>query len=777
MGDKIIPMKDQNALVLGDGQVYKIQKVRQRKIHSCVPCHQRKVKCSREMPTCANCAKNQLECKYFVNDRVSRGKKLSADEDKKADQQKKHQLKTFIEKAKILQSSTSSGATASSGTPVVSTVVPSSSTSPPAPATAATDLSSDCISNESTSPPKIHTTTINYDAGSGTSSSSTALGSNSFTNFSSIYYQNSISPQLFQQLPTKQRSYTLVKRFISTIHPILPILDINEFLNDHDLFWNNKLLNPNLFLTTLFPILFSASKAECFQFSYDEVTKFELSSEIHRYKDSAELALHLINYPKNYSIKILQGATLLQSTVENPSITQVATLIRISQIIHLHRDPTSFHNITTPSLVQLRRLLWWQIFYLDAITSLNHFVTPMIKLDEFDTSLPLEFSNNVINVETCFLNGKFRFSIILNELTKNIYGLSILPFNTIELLKQKIIDLNISCNASILNLSTVISNDLSASETNFLNWSKYILNSYTDRALLLLQKKIILSKDSVISTSSTGNGTGNGSDNDSSTGSSNNDYKAKPQQQFYSYGDLSSNLIPCALHYINEFLTHNNNDVYNCYNWEIRNSLPLDAITILMKSLVQDLNNINDIRFYMVDKSLDLIFIKFDNKKKSVFKNSITLMRYLFQIISLKRQGSISSTVVPKPSTKIVAQPDSYLDSFKTTTSCSQIAPRTIKAEAANFNYQSEMFAADLFPQAPFFPKQSAAGDDEPVQLDQQQQQHRLDEQNIDSLLATIKLQVQKFLNEERIVDDEYAGCYYLDIENEITDMIESLLS
>lgn len=59
--------------VLADGNVVKLQKTRQRRILSCVHCHSKKIKCSRVQPICDNCEKLGIECKYFINERVSRG--------------------------------------------------------------------------------------------------------------------------------------------------------------------------------------------------------------------------------------------------------------------------------------------------------------------------------------------------------------------------------------------------------------------------------------------------------------------------------------------------------------------------------------------------------------------------------------------------------------------------------------------------------------------------------------------------------------------------------
>jgi hypothetical protein len=71
-------MKKQELKVLADGKVMKVQKLRQRRILSCVYCHSKKIKCSRIHPVCNNCEKLGIECKYFVNERVSRGGKKSA---------------------------------------------------------------------------------------------------------------------------------------------------------------------------------------------------------------------------------------------------------------------------------------------------------------------------------------------------------------------------------------------------------------------------------------------------------------------------------------------------------------------------------------------------------------------------------------------------------------------------------------------------------------------------------------------------------------------------
>lgn len=919
MSDELVPMKDQNALVMGDGKVYKIQKVRQRKIHSCVPCHQRKVKCSREQPVCENCTKNQLECKYFVNDRVSRGKK-NKDIDKQLELQKKKELKQYMERAKTMVASTSPQLEDHPGSVLSGTSLSQLSSHSITTATTATtpmsqsaedvvqevqdahdaaDVSSDrnsgsydsdsSLSIESLSPPNMHNPQVlptekhhNHHHHNGSDyhnhhhhhqhntshhqsqrpsptvvDQGQPLSNSILSDFSlrqtpipaaapmpmSLNLTNHSLPmilvpkqadivpnwkldEIYNALPSKERSYGLVKRYITSIHPVLPLLDMNEFLRDHDAFWDNTLENKLEFLALLFPVVYAASKGECFEFSYDEITKFELSNEIHKYLRIARVIFQTIGYPQKFSLRVLQSSVLLHSTLENPSLIDISILARIAQMIDLHRDPATYHNISDPSLVQLRRLLWWEIFYLDSMTALKNMSTPQIRLDEFDTSLPVEYVNNALNFQTCYLNGKFRFTLILNELTRFIYGLNILPFNTIQVLKQKILDLHISCNASIMNLENAESQDLSYEQRTFIQWSKSVLNTYCDRALLLLQKKIILSN--VLNTNEDGNNQifhnsyNQMVNNQRSMFSIDALFKSQRysgQTTSYSYDDLSTNLISGSLHYIYEFLKNNNDDIYNGFNWEIRNNLPFDAIILIMTNLISDLEQNhenksyelrNDIRYHLLDKSIDLIFIKFDNKKRSIIKNCFTLIRYLFQILRLKYlrndnngadlidfNSKYCEQIIPKPlnNRSMLFKRDLSMSngnglgngngqgmmSMQTTTNCAQIAPRTMRALAGNpssisFSEHplnsisvSDMFVngltADVF-QAPYSNGGSGVG--LTGGIDDSYKEHEI---------QRIRSQITKFLKEERLGDDDrFNNKFYILVENEVKELVERLV-
>ncbi|KAH3673128.1 hypothetical protein WICMUC_003884 [Wickerhamomyces mucosus] len=899
MEDKLVPMKDQNALVMGDGKVYKIQKIRQRKIHSCVACHQRKIKCSRDQPVCQNCVKNNLECKYFVNDRVSRGKK-NKDIDQEIDLKKKQELKEYMEKAKTMVKveENSSPQTDDSLTPLSVTQVSTDqisvnrvpdllSSNPQVPSPKAeSDISS---SNESFSPPKIvHSETLptnkQHHIPNFTSESHSTefddYATNSPTNINDFHPIRQQTPQLstkfqynefkntnpnmanlslclpqiliprqpqviplsrleeiFSALPNKERSYGLIKRYRTSIHPVFPILDLKEFERQHDLFWDNSIDDKLDFLSLLYPVLYSASKAECFEFSYDEITKFELSNEIHKYLRIARLTLETIEYPKKTSLAIIQSVVLLQTTLENPSLIDVAILVRIAQTMKLHRDPSTYHNITDASLIELRRLLWWEIFYIDTMAAFKNLSTPLIKIDESDTSLPSEFFFNQLNITKCHLNAKYRYSLILNELATYTYGLPTLQYNSVKALKKKILNLYSSCNTSILNLDNYMKTNqhiLNYDQSNFIDWAKSTINTYCDRLISIIQKRIILSH--VLSM--------NDEDNKQIFNDSYNQMINNKKSRFsindsvfntfgnndvnfnYSYDDTSNNLIPSSLHYLYEFLKNNNNDVYNHFNWEIRNNLPFDAILLVLTNLITDLeknsNNKtyelrNDIRYHLLDKVIDLIFIKFDNKKRSIIKNCFTLIRYLFQILRLKHlrndpmggssndliefDSFFTEQIIPKPVHDKASQrkertilPTTF-QQLPQTVNCGQIIPRAMTAisgsngsisfsESVPFNSisVSDIFINGLTSEVGGYSSQNSANNSLMVSengsmVNLSQIGNSSDNSYKEHELQRIKSQIFKFFREERLADDDkFNNSFYVSIEKEVKELIERLL-
>ncbi|SCU87758.1 LAMI_0D07360g1_1 [Lachancea mirantina] len=690
MTSKLIPIKDQAALVLEDGKIYKIQRRRQRKILSCVPCHQRKIKCSREQPACQNCTKNHWSCSYFLNDRVSRGKSSPAvaadlpspqlrENSAPPAGDSKQQLLMAIEKAKTMVQDEKTllelrkqhkrryahrkkAADAAYGRfprdPATALSSPQSSS------TETLDCASSCAPTPAFSP----LVTGSPDQKSPDESVSRDLG------VSPDHGVTFSLRDILLYLPSRARSEELCDVYRNTVHPIIPLFNVEQLVADHALFWAGLEAGPPTgspatkeFLQLLFPVLYAATKSEFHRRSNSS----ELYDEMASYHEASDLLYAMNDFPNRYTLQSLAGFVLINSIIENPNITTIAQLSRLAQRAMLTRDPVSHHKITDYAAVQSRRTLFWQIFQLDTMTSLHNNLPPLLKLEEFDTALPSEVSGGVLDPSLCFLNAKYRFVVLLNELCSQSSR------GVIQGIKERIVDLHACCMGSALSLTNYSKQNFPRSplEAKFIEWAVFMLNTFADRACLLLHLNIIKTSlpmlmrrrkfwrrtlnaedeasEDLIAKSGYGlhflaiqailNDSGNLALDHHLMGGLE---TPVPGKLVYNYEDLTNNLIPASLHYLDEFLKYHGDDTYSCYNWELLvGNMPINAITFVLKTLALDLNRAqrigqvlilqHDLRYILLSKAIPVAEAKIDSDT-AICRNCFQLVKLLFNLIIVK---------------------------------------------------------------------------------------------------------------------------------------------
>ncbi|KAH3901631.1 uncharacterized protein SCDLUD_001397 [Saccharomycodes ludwigii] len=800
MSSKLIPIKDQAALVLDDGKIYKIQHKRQRKILSCVLCHQRKIKCSREHPSCANCIKNGLNCCYFVNDRVSnrpgetqrqqpngnsfdvnegsiqlnnndldsirqnghimvsqKNKTTETDDNDvlftnchtKKDMKSKEKLLKAIAEAKKYQedekylieeskkrkrkytkrskkffnnnrdgdmtpkvnnytnddndkthsSDVILGPTSASNSPTInnnmSTLpVPNNNNThgintshnsinskfPPTISQLQPSLFGNSGNTVAMFPSLLSNNNLSFVSNSNNNNNNNNDNNNDNDNLKNeinttpltnstifntlptsndtdknILTSSKFSNKIKKYLPSKERSYELLERYIIAVHPLLPLIDLTHYHKQHDNFWSiNNSFHPTNFLLLLLAVNFASTKS-LYHELHDQTLKFEMD----RYKNGLELLLNskIIKKTRRLLMTRLTAQVLVNSVSENPKITTIAELVRLSQKL----------MVDCNNMDKIQRILCWQIFQLDTLTSLHNNLLPLIKLDEFEMALPSEVKENgVLDPTICFLNAKYRFVLLLNDLcSKTKQGV----FNGV---KERIVDLHACCMGSALSLSNYKQQPNNAQLTRemnkFIDWAMYMLNTFADRACLLLHLNIIkvtmpvltkrkrklqefgenfLAIQSIL--------------NDSGT------LTLQPRQgnaaNMYDYEDFTTNLVPASIHYLDEFLKcynkmfmrdNNNYNDYSLYNWElIVSNMPINAITFALKTLALDLNNnvgcsgnnknnktldynlTHDLRFILLQKSIPVVDYLLGTAHV-VCRNCFELVKLLFELIKVK---------------------------------------------------------------------------------------------------------------------------------------------
>ncbi|KAH8800650.1 fungal-specific transcription factor domain-containing protein [Xylogone sp. PMI_703] len=153
----------------------------------------------------------------------------------------------------------------------------------------------------------------------------------------------------------------------------------------------------------LFSIFFAAVNSMTPE---DTLTTFEEEQGIllSRLGFAVQHALAQAHFLITREIETLQALTIylisLRATLENSSyiwpLTGVA--LRIAQAMELHRDGNSFP--LSPFQTEMRRRLWWQIYELDNRASQDQGLVPSIAESSSDTRIPLNINDADLAIDT-----------------------------------------------------------------------------------------------------------------------------------------------------------------------------------------------------------------------------------------------------------------------------------------------------------------------------------------------------------------------------------------
>lgn len=477
------------------------------------------------------------------------------------------------------------------------------------------------------------------------------------------YGENStILNDITEYLPTdKDRSFELIDRYLNSVHLLLPIVvNMKEFLVQHKLYWEIKsrrdsttadLNNPRVespgsshhsgdggnepmpsdsnfnyiqFYTLYLPILYASTISE-----FEEYDNLLLNQEIHKYLMGFKICKKYYNFPEGIkTIPLLLGNVIIQSTSPNPSTMEMAQIIRYAKFLHFHKDPWITLRIKDPEIIKFRRLLWWVIFGLDALSSHNFCLPPNCRSDDFNVLMPDEEEfiggEKKLNVSIVSMNIKFGYDILLSEIVYHLHnGLCVnINCHQINQLKQSILSYQeqikkyISKMDKYFQLKQIFADTLNHSPIQLLNVVNFVKIhswSFLDRALMLLHKKILLGtpknhnhndeieneivqlglKEPVMQIRANENPLslckfedtyGQILEANIITNFNNSSISLLKFGDFenFSYGDLANNLIPSILHNFNDFLLYNDFIKFGKFNWFIKRTIPIDSVILLM---------------------------------------------------------------------------------------------------------------------------------------------------------------------------------------------------
>ncbi|OKL57359.1 hypothetical protein UA08_07452 [Talaromyces atroroseus] len=224
-----------------------------------------------------------------------------------------------------------------------------------------------------------------------------------------LFTQASSGDDLTRYLPPRSASDSLMECYWAAVHPVSRVVHRPSFVQRYETLWetieNGHRVAPSL-AAIVYSILFSASVA----MSEEQVSKlFQTSKQC--LKDSlqlgTELALGQAQLLRASKLETLQAfvAYLLPmclNEISRAHSSLTGMLIRLAECMGLHRDPTEFGF--SPTECHTRRLVWYQICYLDLKTSAIQGPRPFIQTDGYTTQLPLDVTSLQTSTTTTTMN-------------------------------------------------------------------------------------------------------------------------------------------------------------------------------------------------------------------------------------------------------------------------------------------------------------------------------------------------------------------------------------
>ncbi|CAO2656321.1 Nn.00g051240.m01.CDS01 [Neocucurbitaria sp. VM-36] len=204
---------------------------------------------------------------------------------------------------------------------------------------------------------------------------------------------------LMTHLPSKTLVDKLIAHYWIAVHVIARTVHRPSFERQYELFWAN--VNTGIEPRNSFQaVIFAALLSSVVSMPEDKVlTEFgvDKKSLVDNFREGTEAALARANFLRTTKLETLQAFVmylipLCRNEVSRAHSALTGTLIRLAECMGLHRDPTTYS--TSPIEIHIRRLVWYQICFLDLRTAEATGPRPQIRPDDYDTRFPLNIDDD-----------------------------------------------------------------------------------------------------------------------------------------------------------------------------------------------------------------------------------------------------------------------------------------------------------------------------------------------------------------------------------------------
>ncbi|KAF2000396.1 hypothetical protein P154DRAFT_522586 [Amniculicola lignicola CBS 123094] len=199
---------------------------------------------------------------------------------------------------------------------------------------------------------------------------------------------------LMAYLPSRAFVDKFMAHYWRAVHVVARTVHRPSFERQYEQFWID-VTKGNEPRVSFQAVVFAALLSSVISMPDDMVvTDYGVPKEtlVESFKTGSEGALARANFLRTTKLETLQAFVmylipLCRAEVSRAHSALTGTLIRLAECMGLHRDPSQYTS--SPREIHVRRLIWYQICFLDLRTCEATGPRPQIRRDEFDTKFPL----------------------------------------------------------------------------------------------------------------------------------------------------------------------------------------------------------------------------------------------------------------------------------------------------------------------------------------------------------------------------------------------------
>ncbi|KAL1394189.1 fungal-specific transcription factor domain-containing protein [Phyllosticta capitalensis] len=199
---------------------------------------------------------------------------------------------------------------------------------------------------------------------------------------------------LVHSLPAKSMADTLLKQYWVAVHPVAPAVHRPSFERQYAAFWKDISVGVEP-RSSLQALILAAMLSAAVSLSEEVVTNDYGTSKqelVESFKEGTEAALSRANVVRTTKFETLQAFVmylipLCRNEISRSHSALTAMAIRLAECMGLHRDGAQYGLSAVETHV--RRLVWYQLCFLDIRVCDSCGPRPQIREDDFDTKFPL----------------------------------------------------------------------------------------------------------------------------------------------------------------------------------------------------------------------------------------------------------------------------------------------------------------------------------------------------------------------------------------------------